>query len=221
MKTEPLPRRHRQLHRVQHGHPRLPGATSSTPGRRAARLPRQRRTGARARRRVRRQRPGAAAICRSTARPRTPTASTCRSRTRRRRSRRPAGRRPRTSRVPLCPASREWALSLGGEYATPATHARPAGRAFRAASTPATARRSRRARAPSRYLVVDGYALLNARVGFRWADGWSVSVWSRNLLDKDYFELLSAAPGGSGLYVGLPGEPRTVGITLRISLGPD
>ena len=36
----------------------------------------------------------------------------------------------------------------------------------------------------------------------------------RNLLDKDYFELLSAAPGGSGLYVGLPGEPRTVGVTL-------
>ena len=60
----------------------------------------------------------------------------------------------------------------------------------------------------SKYLVVDGYALLNARVGFRWADGWSISVWSRNLLDKDYFELLTAAPGNTGLYVGQPGDQQ-------------
>ena len=65
--------------------------------------------------------------------------------------------------------------------------------------------------------MVDGYGLLNLRGGVRLADGWSVSVWSRNLLDRNYFELLSAAPGGSGLYVGLPGEPRTVGVTLRLS----
>ena len=44
-----------------------------------------------------------------------------------------------------------------------------------AASTPATARRSRRAPSASRYLVVDGYALLNARVGFR-VDRWLVAV---------------------------------------------
>ena len=50
----------------------------------------------------------------------------------------------------------------------------------------------------SRYLVVDGYSLLNARVGFRWPDGWTLSVWSRNLLNKDYFELLTAAPGNTG-----------------------
>jgi iron complex outermembrane receptor protein len=66
-------------------------------------------------------------------------------------------------------------------------------------------------------LIVDGYSLVNARVGLRWANGWSVSVWARNVLDKDYFELLSAAPGGSGLYVGLPGDPRTVGVTLRMA----
>ena len=58
----------------------------------------------------------------------------------------------------------------------------------------------------SRYLVVDGYSLLNARVGFRSADGWTLSLWSRNLLDKDYFELLTAAPGNTGLYVGQPGR---------------
>ena len=66
----------------------------------------------------------------------------------------------------------------------------------------------------SRYLVVDAYSLVNARVGFRWADGWSLFVWSRNLLDADYYELLTAAPGNTGLFVGQPGEGR-VGVTLR------
>ena len=43
------------------------------------------------------------------------------------------------------------------------------------------------------------------------------SVWSRNLLNKDYFELLTAAPGNTGLYVGQPGDPRTFGVTLRMA----
>ena len=30
----------------------------------------------------------------------------------------------------------------------------------------------------------------------------------------------SAHGGGPGLYVGLPGEPRTVGVTLRVALRP-
>ena len=64
--------------------------------------------------------------------------------------------------------------------------------------------------------MVDGYSLLNARVGFRAAERWTLSLWSRNLLNKDYFDLLSAAPGNSGLYVGQPGDPRTVGVTLRV-----
>lgn len=70
----------------------------------------------------------------------------------------------------------------------------------------------------SRYLVADGYALMNVRIGFRSARGWSVYAWSRNLLDRDYVELLSAAPGNTGLYVGQPGDGRTVGLTLRLSI---
>ena len=69
----------------------------------------------------------------------------------------------------------------------------------------------------SKYLVVDGYSLVNARIGFRWSDGWAVSLWARNLFDKDYFELLSAAPGNSGLYVGVPRGSRTIGVTMRMS----
>jgi iron complex outermembrane receptor protein len=40
-------------------------------------------------------------------------------------------------------------------------------------------------------------------------------LWARNLANSNYFEFLSAAPGNSGLYVGLPGDRRTFGVTLR------
>lgn len=69
----------------------------------------------------------------------------------------------------------------------------------------------------SKYLIAGSYGLVNPRAGFRSVDGWSVSVWGRNLLNEKYFELLSAAPGNSGLYVGLPGDRRTFGITLARS----
>jgi outer membrane receptor protein involved in Fe transport len=57
----------------------------------------------------------------------------------------------------------------------------------------------------------------NVRVGFRAADGWTLSVWARNLLNEDYYDLLSPAPGNTGLYVGQPGDPRTFGVTMRVS----
>jgi iron complex outermembrane receptor protein len=71
----------------------------------------------------------------------------------------------------------------------------------------------------SRYLNVHGYTLFNPRLGFRSRDGWSVSVWGRNIGNKNYFEFLSPQPGNSGLYVGLPGDQRTYGITLAHSFG--
>ena len=54
-------------------------------------------------------------------------------------------------------------------------------------------------------------------MGFRSDNGWDVFLWSKNLLDEEYFELLAAQPGNSGLYIGQPGDPRTFGITLRAS----
>ena len=110
----------------------------------------------------------------------------------------------------------KWALSFGGEYSNPMTVFGRSGDFFGAVDASYRSRFSSSATA-SKYLVIDGYSLVNARVGFRWSDGWTVSLWARNLFDKDYFELLSAAPGNSGLYVGLPGDPRTIGVTMRMS----
>jgi len=68
---------------------------------------------------------------------------------------------------------------------------------------------------PSKYLNVDGYALLNARAGFRAPLGLTFFVWARNLLNKDYFEQLLPAAGNAGHYAAVLGDPRTFGVTLR------
>jgi iron complex outermembrane receptor protein len=117
----------------------------------------------------------------------------------------------------VLPGISEWAVSVGGEYSHGASLFGNAGDVFGAFDASYRSSFSSSSTA-SKYLVVDGYSLLNARFGFRVTDGWTLSVWSRNLLNKDYFELLTAAPGNTGLIVGQPGDSRTVGVTLRITL---
>jgi iron complex outermembrane receptor protein len=116
----------------------------------------------------------------------------------------------------VLPGISKWALSVGGEYVNPATVLGQPGEIFGALDASYRSSFSSSASASS-YLMVGGYGLLNARIGFRWAGGWDLFLWSRNVLDTEYFEFLTPAPGNSGLYVGLPGDPRTVGVTLRMS----
>jgi iron complex outermembrane receptor protein len=117
----------------------------------------------------------------------------------------------------LLPGISRWAHSAGGQYNQRATLFGRDGQLFGAIDASYRSSFSSSATA-SRYLVVGGYALVNARVGFRWADGWMVSLWSRNLLNQEYFELLTAVPGNSGLFVGQPGDARTFGVSLRVAL---
>jgi iron complex outermembrane receptor protein len=115
------------------------------------------------------------------------------------------------------PGISKWAVTLGSEFTTPATFLGKAGKFFIAfdgyyrssfSSSPS----------PSKYLNIDGYALLNGRFGFRVVNGLSAFLWSRNLLNEKYFEQLLAAAGSAGQYAAVLGDPRTFGITLRYSL---
>jgi iron complex outermembrane receptor protein len=117
----------------------------------------------------------------------------------------------------VLPGISKWAFSYGGEYDTPGSFVGRQGEFFGGLDSAYRSSFSSSA-SYSPYLVVPGYPLVNARLGFRAANGWTLSIWSRNLLNKDYYELLSAAPGNTGLYVGQPGEPRTAGVTLRVAL---
>lgn len=66
----------------------------------------------------------------------------------------------------------------------------------------------------SLYFWQPGYALVNAGVGLRSAtERWSASLWTRNLFDKRYATMFSAA-GGSSPINQIFGEPRTIGFTL-------
>ena len=67
----------------------------------------------------------------------------------------------------------------------------------------------------SRYTQIDSYTILNLRAGFRAENGWEAFVWVKNALDENYLQFVSVQSGNSGLVIGNPGDPRTVGITLR------
>lgn len=115
------------------------------------------------------------------------------------------------------PGASRWAGSLGGELSDNAKFFGNAGKVFVAVDSYA---RSEFSSSPSasKYLVVQGYALFNARLGFRASQGLSVQFWGRNLLNKDYYEQLLPAGGNTGQYAGVLGDQRTYGITLKYSL---
>jgi len=114
------------------------------------------------------------------------------------------------------PGISKWAVSISGEQTIPGSLLGKPGLFFGAFDSSYRSAFSSSASA-SKYLIVEDYALLNARIGFRATDDWTIFVWSRNLLNKEYFDLQSPQPGNSGLYVGQPGDPRTFGLTLRKS----
>jgi len=115
------------------------------------------------------------------------------------------------------PGISKWAGSLGGEVTTSKGHLlNQEGKYFLAVDAYYRSSFSSSA-SPSKYLNIDGYNLINARFGFRGNGGFSIYVWARNLLNKNYFEQLLPAAGNAGQYAGVLGDPKTYGITIRYS----
>lgn len=71
----------------------------------------------------------------------------------------------------------------------------------------------------SRFTYIEGYNLTNASLGYRREDaggkGWEIAVFARNLLHADYIQNLTIQAGNSGLILGSPSDPRTLGVTVR------
>ncbi len=112
------------------------------------------------------------------------------------------------------PGVSKWSASLSGEYSAPSSFLGKASRFFvgidgfyRSAFSSSPS--------PSAYLNIDGYALVNGRIGFRAATGLSAFIWGRNILDQNYFEQLLPGAGNSGQYAAVLGDPVTYGMTLR------
>ena len=111
------------------------------------------------------------------------------------------------------PGISRWAATWGGEYHVPAHLFGLDGDAYFGFDG---SYRSKFSSNPSRsaYADINGYALFNARVGYRSNDDWNAFAWMRNVFDKNYYEVLATQSGSTGLVVGQPGDPRTYGITL-------
>jgi iron complex outermembrane receptor protein len=115
------------------------------------------------------------------------------------------------------PGISKWSGSLGGEYSFPAAFLGKASRFFVASEVYYRSSFSS-SPTPSTYLNIDGYALVNARLGYRVSNGLSFYVWGRNLFNQNYYEQLLVAGGNAGQYGGVLGDPRTYGVTLKYTL---
>ncbi|MEO8465001.1 MAG: TonB-dependent receptor [Gammaproteobacteria bacterium] len=67
----------------------------------------------------------------------------------------------------------------------------------------------------SKYTVIDGFAVTNLSVAYRFARGWQVEAFARNLFDEEYIAALTIQTGNSGLILGQAGDPRMVGVAFR------
>ena len=67
----------------------------------------------------------------------------------------------------------------------------------------------------SPYTQLPAYTVVNARVGLRIRSNVEVSIWARNLFEAEYLQNVTVQAGNSGLIIGTPSDPRTLGITLR------
>jgi iron complex outermembrane receptor protein len=114
------------------------------------------------------------------------------------------------------PGVSKWAFAYGAEYNLPATILAKEGQVYVGVDGNYRSRWNSNP-SPSIYTEVKGYALTNFRAGFRGA-GFDIFGWVRNAFDVNYIELLQVAPGNTGLIAGQPGDPRTWGGTIKLSL---
>jgi iron complex outermembrane recepter protein len=69
----------------------------------------------------------------------------------------------------------------------------------------------------ARIKVQPDYTLFNGRVSFERKDGrLGLDLWGQNLTDETYYQVVFGAPLQTGSFNAFLGQPRTLGITLRL-----
>jgi iron complex outermembrane receptor protein len=111
----------------------------------------------------------------------------------------------------VLPGISKWAFAFGGEVNVPVGK----GQVYAGYDGSYRTRFSSNP-SPSAYMYIEGYSLSNFRLGYR-QDSFNVFGWVRNAFNQNYYELLSAQSGSTGLIVGQPGDPRTIGATVSKS----
>ena len=114
------------------------------------------------------------------------------------------------------PGISKWSGSLSGEYSNAGKFLSLKGNYFIGLDTYARSTFSSSA-SPSQYLNIEGYNIVNGRIGFRASNGVSILLWGRNILNQNYFEQLLVAAGNAGQYAAVLGDPATYGTTIRFT----
>ncbi|RXK62514.1 TonB-dependent receptor [Lacibacter luteus] len=118
----------------------------------------------------------------------------------------------------VLPGISKWSGSLGGEFTKATTFLDKPAKFFIAVESFYRSSFSS-SPSPSAYLNIDGYTLVNGRVGFRAVNsGFSAFIWGRNIFNKNYYEQLLPAGGNAGHYAAVLGDQATYGITIRYTL---
>jgi len=117
----------------------------------------------------------------------------------------------------VLPGVSKWAGSFGGEYSQKGEFWGSKGRFFLASDIYFRSEFSS-SPSPSAFLNVPGYALVNARFGFRTTHNATLFIWGRNIFNKNYFEQFLPGAGNTGQFAAVLGDPATYGVTLKYSL---
>lgn len=109
----------------------------------------------------------------------------------------------------------KWSASVGGEAKQPVTVFDTASEAYLGFDY--SYRSSVNNGGYSAATVLPPLNLANVRLGVRALNRRTdLSVWVKNLFDKEYFSDIAAGVGNTGLLTGQLGDPRTYGVTLRL-----
>ena len=112
------------------------------------------------------------------------------------------------------PGLSRWSTTIGGDYALAIGNT---GQMFIHADS--NWRSSQQGDpALSKFTLIDGQNVTNAVIGFRAANGWTISVFARNLFNSNHIQNLPIQAGNSGLILGEPNEPRIIGATLGLRI---
>lgn len=115
------------------------------------------------------------------------------------------------------PGVSKTAYAVGGEFNTPGVFLANPSNFFVAADIFYRSRFSS-SPSPSAFLNIEGYTLVNGRIGFKNSQGLSVILWARNIFKTNYHEQLLPAGGNAGHYASVLGDPRTFGVTFRYAV---
>ncbi|MEG3087137.1 TonB-dependent receptor [Sphingomonas sp. PB4P5] len=110
------------------------------------------------------------------------------------------------------PGLPKWSGTVGGDYALPV--AALGGGMFAHADATYRAKQFGDPTG-SRYTTIGSYTVVNGSIGYRSAKGYEIALFARNLFDQDYIQNVTIQAGNSGLILGTPSDPRTIGLTFR------